>query len=211
MPAKALHHGKSRLRGVLGDEAAEQLAMAMFCDVVDALRGAKAIDRVAVVTPDKSIASAVESLGAEALLGNDPGLNESLERGARAVAGADDTLLVVLGDVAGIRASDADEILRRLDAMGPRAVVLVPSADGGTAALARRPADVIPPRFGPQSALAHREEARARGVPLLELAIEALSVDVDSEADLREAQHRTGTGPRTRAALDALGLTEDPA
>lgn len=211
VPAKALRDGKSRLRKGLGDEAAEQLAMAMLCDVVAALQGCETIERVAVVTPDKGIAERVEALGAEALVGDDPGLNPSLERGARLLAReAGDALLVVLGDVAGIRAADAEEVLRRLDEMGPRGVVLVPSADGGTAALARRPADVIPPRFGAQSAAAHREEAKSRGVPLIELAIEALSIDVDSETDLREAQRRTGTGPHTRAALVALGLGEDP-
>jgi 2-phospho-L-lactate guanylyltransferase (CobY/MobA/RfbA family) len=84
--------------------------------------------------------------------------------------------------------------------------VLAPSRDGGTGALARAPADAIPSRFGAGSADAHRRAAREAGVPLVELALPSLAVDLDDAEALRAFLAGPGDGPRTRARLAALGF-----
>lgn len=207
VPVKSLAAGKSRLAAALGRGPAEALALAMLGDVLAALRAVPALDVVAVVTPDRDVAEAAARAGARALLGDDPGLDASLARAARELApAAAGGLLVVLGDVAGARAEDLARLLDALAAGPAPRAALAPSVDGGTAALARRPPDAFPSRFGPDSARRHREAAAAAGVPLIELALPSLALDLDDEADLRAFLAGPGDGPRTRALLAALGV-----
>jgi 2-phospho-L-lactate guanylyltransferase len=205
VPVKALATGKSRLAAALGREGAEALVLAMLDDVVAALRAVPRVGTVAVVTPDPAVARAAERASALALLGSDPGLNESIDRAARELDGAcEGGLLVVLGDVAGVRAEDIEQVLDALAKLGAPGVVLVPARDGGSAALARNPHDAIAARFGPDSARAHREAARRAGVPFEELRLAACEIDLDCESDLRAFLAGPGAGPHTRAALRAL-------
>ena len=207
VPAKALRSGKSRLRATLGAEPAEALAVAMLKDVVHALVAAERVGPVAVVTPDPDLADVAKSLGARPLLGDDAGLNPSLLRGARELCDSEDEgLLVVLGDVAGIDALEVDTLVATLDSLGPRGVVLAPSSDGGSAALARRPVAVISPRFGKNSAALHREEAERAGIPFRELRLASLAVDVDAADDLRDLLEGSGVGPHTARALRGFSL-----
>lgn len=207
VPVKQLAAGKSRLARALGRAGAERLALAMLEDVVAALRATRGLDSVAVVTPDGVVAAAAERAGARALLGDDPGLNESIDRAARALGDpARDATLVVLGDVAGARAADLAALLDALAAGPAPRAALAPASDGGTAALARRPHGAFPSRFGAASAAAHRDAARAAGVPLLELALPSLALDLDDADDLLAFLAAPGGGARTRAALRALGV-----
>jgi 2-phospho-L-lactate/phosphoenolpyruvate guanylyltransferase len=204
VPVKELAHGKSRLAGALGRDGAERLALAMLEDVVAALRAARAVDVVAVVTPDVAVAEAAEKAGARALLGDDPGLNESIDRAARELGA--ETTLVVLGDVAGAQPDDVDALLAALAACEAPAVALAPARDGGTAALARRPHGAIASRFGPDSANAHRAAARAANAAWVERPLPSLSLDLDDADDLRAFLATRGGGDRTRALLHQLGV-----
>jgi len=202
VPAKALVGAKSRLLPFLPREAVEKLCLAMLADVVEALRGVPQLARVAVVTPDETVAEAARAAGAEVMLRPEPGLNPAIEAAAAAFApGPDDAVLVVLGDVAG--ASSA-ELARLLAALPGRGVALAASRDGGSAALLRRPRDVIAAGFGPDSAREHRERAARAGVPCVELALPSLAIDVDEPEDLAALRASGGAGPRTRALLARL-------
>jgi 2-phospho-L-lactate guanylyltransferase len=204
VPVKSLATSKSRLLPRLGPDGARRLSIAMLGDVLEALLAVEAISRVAVVTPDSDVAEAARAAGAEALVRRDLGLNPSIEVAAAELApGPDDGVLVVLGDVAGARPED----LRRLLAAAPaRGAVLAPSSDGGTAALLRRPKDVFPAAFGPDSAKRHREQAERGGVSLAELRLDSLALDLDSPEDLASFLAGSGAGRRTRALLAELGV-----
>lgn len=201
VPVKALAGAKSRLAP--GDrDAIERLSLAMMGDVIEALLGVPALERVAVVTPDPTVAREASALGAQALLRDDPGLNAAIEAGAAQLAPSpEDGLLVVLGDVA---AASATELAQLIDAAPARGVALAPSRDGGTSALLRRPRDVIPAHFGADSAKRHREAAAHAGVPLCELALPSLAIDVDVADDVQAILGVASLGRRTRAALEAL-------
>ncbi len=207
VPVKRLHAAKSRLLPLLGRAALERLTLAMLEDVLAALRAAREIDRVAVVTEDPAVADAARAAGAEALLRRDAGLNPSLDAAARTLAaeGAR-ALLVVLGDVPGIEPPDVARLFAALAELGGRGVVLAPARDGGTAALLRAPHDVIPSRFGPESAAAHRALARDAGVPLAELELPGLALDLDRPEDVAEFRSAGRGGTRTRHALAELRL-----
>lgn len=206
VPVKHLAAGKSRLAKSLGRDGAERLALAMLEDVVAALRGVRGLGAIGVVTPDPAVAEAAERAGARALLGDDPGLNEAIDRAARDLGeAAGDATLVVLGDVAGARTADLEAMLAALARAAAPCAVLAPARDGGTAALARKPHGAIPSRFGANSANAHRDAARAAQVPLVELPLTSLAIDLDDEAALRAFLSTPDGGAHTRAALRALG------
>ncbi len=207
VPVKHLAAGKSRLAKALGRDGAERLALAMLEDVLAALRAARRLDAIGVVTPDPAVAAVAERAGAHALLGDDAGLNESIDRAAREMGdAARDGTLVLLGDVAGARSDDIDQMLAALASADAPCVVLAPARDGGTAALARNPHAAIASRFGASSAQAHRDAAREARVALVELQPPSLAIDLDDEAALHAFLATPDGGERTRATLRALGI-----
>ena len=83
-----------------------------------------------------------------------------------------------------------------------RRVVLVRAYDNGTNALGLRPPEIIPMRFGLNSADAHRAEAERAGVECVELSLERLTFDVDAADDLASLAARA-VGAATRGWIDA--------
>jgi 2-phospho-L-lactate guanylyltransferase len=206
VPVKRLDAAKSRLRETLPGDALPRLARAMLEDLLEALLAVPELDVVAVVTEDSEAARVAEAQGAEALLLSDAGLNPSLTAGAERLAGRGlDALLVVLGDVAGATPADLGALLAAGRPLQSPWAVLAPSADGGTAALLRSPPDAFPNAFGPDSAARHREAAQRAGVPLRELCLPSLRVDLDGAEDVDAFLASSGAGKRTRALLERLG------
>jgi 2-phospho-L-lactate guanylyltransferase len=206
VPVKRLGVGKSRLRPPFDPEKSAALAAAMLEDVLEALAGVPALGARAVVTSDPAVARVATGAGARVIEHPDDGLSPAVDAGSAALAAAGATaVLVVLGDVAGATARDLAELPAALAALGGRGVVLAPSRDGGTSALLRAPHDLIPSAFGAESAARHRALARAGGVPLRELALPSLAVDVDEVEDLDAFLALPGGGRRTRALLARLG------
>ncbi|MBW1843273.1 MAG: 2-phospho-L-lactate guanylyltransferase [Deltaproteobacteria bacterium] len=202
VPVKTLPSSKSRLRPWLDGYSVERLSIAMLSDILETLRQVRAIDRIAVATPDPRIAEVAHKVGAEVLSTSVVGLNPSIEAACEVLAPtADDAALVVLGDVAGAQAADIEALL---DAGARRGVVLAPSNDGGTSALLRTPRDTIPAAFGPNSARAHRELAESAGISFEELALPSLAIDIDERADLEKFASSAFAGTRTRALLREL-------
>jgi 2-phospho-L-lactate guanylyltransferase len=202
VPVKALLESKTRLRRLLEGPIVERLAEAMLRDVLDALGRVPALDRVVVVTPDSDVAAVARDAGAEALVRDDPGLNAAIDAGAAALCREpSDGILVVLGDVAGVRAEEIERLLGALDGPG---VALAPSRDGGSSALLRIPHDVIPACFGPQSAARHRESAERAGVRFCDLALPSLAIDIDRPEDLEAVLASADPASHTRAACRAL-------
>ena len=202
VPVKALPGSKSRLRDRFADRVVEGLAAAMLQDVVAALLRVSALERVVVVTPDATVADVAQRAGAETLVRDDPGLNAAIEAAAAELCDdPQDGVLVVLGDVAGIEASEITRLLAVLDGPG---VALAPSSDGGSSAVLRIPYDAIPASFGPASAKRHRELTESAGVPFRELALPSLSIDIDEPEDLEALLASDAPAPNTRAAWRKL-------
>jgi 2-phospho-L-lactate guanylyltransferase len=206
VPVKALAAAKSRLRPRLGDRDALRLTLAMLGDVLEALLAVRALGPVAVVTPDAEVAEVARAAGADARVRPDPGLNAAVDDAAAALAPSG-PLLVVLGDVPGVRAAELEVLLAALDDAGGPGVALAPASDGGTSALLRAPSDCIPASFGPGSAKAHRDLAARTGVAFRELALPSLALDIDEPDDLDTFVRSASGGRRTRALLRELGWT----
>ncbi len=184
VPAKALGEAKGRLSAVLSETERRRLALAMIEDVVRTLKAVPAIESVHVVSPDSDVLRLAERLDASPVAESASvrGLNQALARALSAMSPKPDALLIVPGDVPEATAADIERLLA---ALPERGIAICPSADRGTSALALRPPDVIAFRFGERSAVNHRREAKAIGVPAEVVQIESLTHDVDSPEDLR--------------------------
>jgi 2-phospho-L-lactate guanylyltransferase (CobY/MobA/RfbA family) len=90
-------------------------------------------------------------------------------------------------------------------------VVLVPSSDGGTALLLRRPPDRIPALFGRGSGARHSKAARERGLEAVtpQALGEAARLDLDTPEDARVLL-ASDVPCRTRRVLEHLE-PEEPA
>lgn len=196
IPVKKLDGAKGRLAEVLAPAERRALVLAMLEDVLAALRGARELAGVGVISRDPRVLGRAAELGADALLDGASGLNGALVDAARFYAAAGATAVLALsadlplltpGDVAAMIALDD----------GRPGVVLAPSADGGTNALLARPPLAMPFLFGPGSLELHRSAARERDLPARLVKSPGLTFDVDRPDDLlRLAGHwATTAGP----------------
>ncbi len=184
VPFKCFTRAKSRLRAEYSDAEVEQILHALLADVLAALRSASSIDYVGVLTDDDTVAALARAEGVDVRMRRpDPGLNEAIEGAAEELeVEGYEALLVALGDLPLLRCADIDRVV---EAGNAHPVVLVPSADGGTALLLRNPPRRIPARFGPNSAARHEAAARAAGLEAFQLdALDELSrTDLDTPDD----------------------------
>jgi 2-phospho-L-lactate guanylyltransferase len=204
VPAKALDQAKRRLAAVLGEDERRQLALAMLEDVVRALQSVAAIDSVAVISPDADVRALASELGAAAI--EEPpsvrGINQALTHALGAMSPLPETLVVVLADVPEV---DPADVVRALEQLPERGLVICPSHDKGTGLLAMRPAGLIPFRFGPRSFSLHKREAAAQGLRAAVVRAESLARDIDSPDDLRALLSRPGD-TATHRLLAQLGI-----
>jgi 2-phospho-L-lactate guanylyltransferase len=205
VPAKGLDQAKGRLSAILTDTERRSLALAMLEDVVRAISAVPAIESVTVVSPDEDVLRAARGLGAEAV--PEPqtarGINQALAYAAARLP-TGDGVLVVLADVPSVHPGDLAEVIGQLPERG---AVICPSEDRGTSALALRPRDVLPFRFGDKSFQAHKREAAARGVPHKVVRLQSLANDIDGPDDLRELLLNPGE-TATHRLLAALRVAE---
>lgn len=191
VPVKSLGAAKSRLAGVLTPDQRRGLVLAMLQDVLAAINGA-GLTELGVVSPDRQVLELAASCGARPVRQRSPEatLNEALDEAAAVAAPATQPLLVVPADVP---LATADELVALVAASAQAGfgaptdavVALVPDrAGGGTNALLRRPADVIPALFGTASLDRHRAAAAAAGVPCRVRRLPGLAHDLDTPADL---------------------------
>lgn len=205
LPAKPLHLAKTRLATVLGADDREAVSAAMFDDVLAALRGARRLDRILVVTADARLAERARAADALALREPAPcGLNAAVALGTEAaLALGASAVLVVLSDIPLLEPRDVDELLDRAPSHG---ALLVPSKEGtGTNAMVRRPGAVFGPCFGGRSLERHVTAAERQRVACEIWRNARLGFDVDTADDLR-AFARTETRTATYREARRLDL-----
>jgi 2-phospho-L-lactate guanylyltransferase len=205
VPVKRLAQAKSHLRPVLSDGQRREFVLAMLEDVLRLLAGQRAIAATAVVSADEEVLAFARRLGAQPI--REPhsvrGLNAALAFAADVLArqGASG-LLVLPADVPLATSVDIEAVLA---AWQVAPVVLCPSRSGGTGALALRPPQAIPFRFGPRSFAAHRRAAVERGLPVAVVSRPGLTLDIDRPEDLPAIL--AAGGSRSRELLGAMALT----
>ena len=192
IPVKTLATAKQRLDDVLAQPQRSQLAEAMLRDVMIAATGV--IDRidVALVTGDVRARELADEFGFGVI---DDTRNES-ETAAIEMATAwceargYDTTIVVPGDIPLIT---SEELHRVLDAAPEEGAVFVPAYDRrGSNCILRRPAAIIPLRFGNDSFLPHCEAMRQTGRELVILEMPGIGLDIDNPHELDLLLQRAG-------------------
>jgi FO synthase/2-phospho-L-lactate guanylyltransferase len=203
IPVKRLEHAKSRLSMLLDRSERAELALAMFCDVLDTLAKVQGLAGVLVVTNDIKAAVIARQSGAAVLSDMaDEGTNQAVKHGLawlrqKEGAGA----IVIPGD---IPFATAEEITTVVGELKDRDVVLVPAVrDGGTNVLAMVRPDTIQVAFGEDSYNSHLVAAWAAGIEPRILYLEGAGHDIDVSSDLF-CNEGDGPAPRTRALLKGL-------
>jgi 2-phospho-L-lactate guanylyltransferase len=208
VPVKGLSVANGRLNGTLSEDERNQLAEALFLDLIVKLPRSRCIDDVLVVTADESIARQARWFGHMVLVQDeDEGHSEAATAGARAamVEGAKRVAMLPVD----CPMLDTDEIDARIG-RSPRTVLIVPDRHGtGTNALVMAPPDVFLPAFGPDSCARHVSRARATGISFALEEIESLGMDLDTPEDYSLLRDRLlldpQPAPRTAQVLWELG------
>ncbi|MGP8068517.1 MAG: 2-phospho-L-lactate guanylyltransferase [Candidatus Bathyarchaeia archaeon] len=189
VPVNVLKLSKARLTPLLGPSERVQLSVAMLEDTLEALRKAKRLDRVTVVSADYAVRKIARSHGANWLWeGRRHGLNKAVRLGIRESKhkGAS-AALIIHADVPLITSR---EIIEFLDHAAGYSVALAPSKEGtGTNALLMQPPGVIRPLFGRDSLQKHLALADRQGVSRRVIRTRGISFDVDEPKDLRRLMH----------------------
>ena len=202
---KELAGAKMRLADVLDRDERAELALAMLTDVIGACIESGCFEIVSVISGDSDVHWHARELGAKPLA--EPrtlsGLNEGLTFGQRYLGRriAASELVILPADIPLARADDVRAVVEALGEKGGR-VAIVRARDNGTNALALRPPEAIPMRFGRDSASAHVAAAEEAGVEVVELDLERLRFDVDAPEDV-EAMTSMAVGAATRGWIDA--------
>lgn len=212
LPVKRLAVAKQRLAVDFSAGTRRALVEAMVTDVLVALRRAKEVDQVLVVTGDL----AVEALanGYDATVVADPeehshssaaviGIAEAVARGARRV-------LLVPGDTPALNPVQLDELLRRTAPGAEPELIVVPDRHGdGTNALILSPPQVIVPTFGPGSRPVHVAAGEAAGARVSVEELPSLGLDIDTAEDVEALRVALGdwhgNAAHTRGMLSRLG------
>jgi 2-phospho-L-lactate guanylyltransferase len=184
VPVKDLGTAKQRLASVLPQEKRTQLAEAMLEDVLAALAAWNGHPPVALVTSYSPAMEFARRYGFAVIEDHENlGESEAIAMATRVAVqrGASETM-VVPGDMPLVT---TDEFITAYNAAPQEGVLLVPSGDGrGSNTVLRRPADLIPLRFGNDSFVPHREAARATGKAVVVLELPGIGLDIDTPEDL---------------------------
>ncbi|HME31774.1 MAG TPA: 2-phospho-L-lactate guanylyltransferase [Terriglobales bacterium] len=210
IPVKSLSTAKQRLAEALSQLQRSQLAEAMLCDVMAAASGVRNRIDVALVTGD----ARAQQLAREFGFGTIEDTHNESETSAIEMATTwceqcgYDTTVVVPGDIPLITSK---ELHRVLDAAPAEGAVFVPAYDRrGSNCILRRPASLIPLRFGNDSFLPHCEAMRMTGKELVILEMPGIGLDIDNPHELDLLLQRDGSTNAQRLLRSwALSATDE--
>jgi 2-phospho-L-lactate/phosphoenolpyruvate guanylyltransferase len=205
LPVKRFDDAKQRLDRVLTAGARRALAEAMVTDVLIALRRAKSIDRVVVVTGEGPAAAIARAHEAESIEDDDRGHSHAARSGVDwAMERGFGRVLLVPGDCPAVDPAEIDALVAA--GLSAPDVTVVPDRHGtGTNALLLAPPDVISPSFGPGSRERHEHAADAAQAHCRVARVPSLVLDVDTGEDLEALtaalERTTGGASHTRGLL----------
>ena len=214
LPVKRFSEAKRRLTDSVDQRGRRLLLGAMLEDVLRAVDGAAAVERVVVVTGEKH-AERVAMRCAQRLTTpievlrdpSDEGHSEAATLGIiRARALGAECAVLLPGDCPLLDPTELDAALGRAQ---QGRVGVIPDRHGeGTNGLVLAPPDAIGPAFGPGSRSRHLERAAARGLRGEVDEVPSLGLDLDTPDDLAELREvlsrHPASAPATAAALAEL-------
>ena len=202
---KRFDAAKRRLAAGIEEKRLAPLVAAMLTDVLEAIGGARAIERTILVSGEPRAQTIAAETGAEVV--PDPADEGHVQAALAGIARAEvedaDCVVLLPGDCPLL---DPRELDRLLTGVPERYVAIVPDRHGaGTNALVLSPPGAILPAFGEGSCARHVAAAREAGVPFAVEELPSLALDLDTPADLialtRELERRPGRAQRSAKAL----------
>jgi 2-phospho-L-lactate guanylyltransferase len=214
VPVKGFSVANGRLNGTLTEDERNQLAEALFLDLIVKLPRSRCIDDVLVVTADPSIARQARWFGHKVLVQEaDEGHSEAAAAGARAAMAEGAQRVAMLPvDCPMLDTEELDAHIGR----SPRTVLIIPDRHAtGTNGLVLAPPDVFLPAFGPDSCARHVSRARASGISFALEQVDSMGIDLDTPEDYTLLRDRLlldpQPAPRTAKVLWELGERTQPA
>jgi len=204
VPIKETSDAKRRLADVLCAARRQQLALAMFEDVLATLTGVRELAGIIVVTVDPAAAAIAARYGARV---SDAGAREG-HTGAVAAAArelAAQTMLTLPGDIPLVESDDIRHLIdvhRNATGRGAHSFTIVPARDErGSNAILCSPAAAVPLRFGADSFLPHLAAAKRCAIEPTVVRLPRIALDIDTPDDLALFL-ATPSPTRTRALLE---------
>ncbi|SRR5579884_3348106 len=208
LPVKSFTQAKQRLRHELAAHDRRALVEAMFADALVALGRVQSLQRIVVVSGDRTAQRIAGGYGATVVEDDERGHNTAALRGIETLLedGIERALLVP-GDCPLLSADDLNTLLTH--PAGEHSVLIVPDRHGtGTNALLLTPPDVLRPSFGPDSRRRHLAEASEAGVAAEVVELDSLGLDVDTPEDMEALRRQLasvhGGAAHTRGMLNQL-------
>jgi 2-phospho-L-lactate guanylyltransferase len=208
VPIKETSDAKRRLAGVLCAARRQELALAMFEDVLATLTGVRELAGIVVVTVDPAAAAIAARYGARVSnAGAREGHTGAVTATARELAA--EAMLTLPGDIPLVEADDIRHLVdvhRHATGRGARAFTNVPAWDErGSNAILCSPAAAVPLRFGADSFLPHLAAARRCAIEPTVARMPRIALDIDTPDDLALFL-ATPSPTRTRALLEQWRL-----
>jgi 2-phospho-L-lactate guanylyltransferase len=207
LPVKRFDAAKQRLAAGVDPERRRELAAAMLADVLEAIGGARTVERLIVVSGDPVAQELAAETDAEVVPDpEDAGHVEAAQAGiARAEVEGAERIVLLAGDCPLL---DPRELDRLLTGVPGSYVGIVPDRHGtGTNALLLSPPGAIVPAFGEGSRDRHVEAARAAGIPFGIEELPSIELDLDTPADVIALTRELAKEPkRARRTAKALGI-----
>ena len=208
VPIKDTSDAKRRLATVLCAARRQQLALAMFEDVLATLTGVRELAGIVAVTVDPAAAAIAARYGARVSnAGAREGHTGAVAAAARELAA--EAMLTLPGDIPLVEADDIRQLIdvhRHATGRGARAFTIVPAWDErGSNAILCSPAAAVPLRFGADSFLPHLAAARRCAIEPTVARMPRIALDIDTPDDLALFL-ATPSPTRTRALLEQWRL-----
>jgi 2-phospho-L-lactate/phosphoenolpyruvate guanylyltransferase len=208
VPIKETSDAKRRLAGVLCAARRQELALAMFEDVLATLTSVRELAGIVAVTVDPAAATIAARYGARVSnAGAREGHTGAVAAAARALAAQ--AMLTLPGDIPLVEGDDIRQLIdvhRNATGRDARAFTIVPARDErGSNAILCSPAAAVPLRFGVDSFRPHLAAARRCAIEPTVVRLPRIALDIDTPADLALFL-ATASPTRTRALLEQWRL-----
>ena len=173
---------KERLAAIFSPKERASLTMAMLEDVLNALSTSE-IELSVVVSSDPAIEIITKNANVVFLREKQSGLNSALEQATKwLIKRGFNSILILPSDIPLVTSININAILE----LGSyeKSVVLSSSRNGGTNAFFKKPSNLVPNFFGPESFKRHVNESLSRNIEPRIYESENIKLDIDSSEDL---------------------------
>jgi 2-phospho-L-lactate/phosphoenolpyruvate guanylyltransferase len=189
VPVKDTAQAKQRLAALLPAARRQELALAMFEDVIATISSVRELAGIVVVTVDPAAAAIAARHDARVMNeGACEGHTGAVTAAARRLAAGGFDLLTLPGDIPLVEPDDVRHLVSVHCAgaeRGAGAFTIVPARDElGSNAVLCSPAGAVPLRFGDNSFFPHLDAAKAHGIEPEVVHLPRIALDIDTPEDL---------------------------